>query len=270
MSTANLNTYERIIEHIFLKNYNEGDEEVCFARDDLALASKELNIPTPKNLGDVVYSFRYRNKLTTSITSTAPTGKHWVIRGRGKGLYSFSLVKSSPRIIPTPNRLITKIPDATPEIVLKYSLGDEQALLALVRYNRLIDTFLGISAYSLQNHLRTTVTEIGQVEIDELYVGIDDFGIQYIVPVQAKGGTDEIGILQIEQDIAVCRDKFPELSIRPIAAQFTDDCIVLFLLAVQDGELVVAKESHYKLVEHEDITNEDLNLYKSLKNQNDY
>src|SRR5271157_4057421 len=38
----------------------------------------------------------------------------------------------------------------------QYKFTDEQALLAKVRYTRLIDTFLGITAYSLQNHLRTT------------------------------------------------------------------------------------------------------------------
>ena len=53
------------------------------------------------------------------------------------------------------------------------AMSDEQALLAKVRYNRLIDVFLGLVAYSLQNHLRTTVTEMGQIEIDEIYVKLD-------------------------------------------------------------------------------------------------
>ena len=52
-------------------------------------------------------------------------------------------------------------------------MNDEQALLAKIRYNRLIDIFTGITCYSLQNHLRTTVPNIGQVEIDEIYIGID-------------------------------------------------------------------------------------------------
>ncbi len=59
------------------------------------------------------------------------------------------------------------------------------------------------------NHLRTTVRSIGQIEIDEIYVGIDKRGAQYGSPVQAKGHSDKIGIVQIEQDIAVCAAKFP-------------------------------------------------------------
>lgn len=82
------------------------------------------------------------------------------------------------------------IPDATPEIIRAYAMDDEQALLAILRYNRLIDTFLGLTTYSLQNHLRTTVKKIGQIEIDELYVGMDKRGCHYVIPVQAKGGKD--------------------------------------------------------------------------------
>ena len=79
--------------------------------------------------------------------------------------------------------LATKIPDATPSIVEKYALDDEQALLTKLRYNRLIDIFTGVTCYSLQNHLRTTVPGIGQVETDEIYVGVDKLGRQFVFPV---------------------------------------------------------------------------------------
>ena len=63
------------------------------------------------------------------------------------------------------------LPNATPEIVLRYAPGDEQALLAKLRYNRLIDVFLGIKAYFLQNHWRTSIRAARgrtQIEIDEI------------------------------------------------------------------------------------------------------
>ena len=80
-----------------------------------------------------------------------------------------------------PNKLLaeTKIPDATPGVITMYALGDEQALLAKLRYNRLIDIFTGVACYSLQSHLRTTVPNIGQVETDEIYIGIDRRGAHY-------------------------------------------------------------------------------------------
>ncbi len=87
-------------------------------------------------------------------------------------------------------------------MIARYALSDEQALLAKIRYNRLIDLFTGLTCYSLQNHLRTAVKNVGQVETDEIYVGLDKRGAHFILPVQAKGKREKIGIVQIEQDIA--------------------------------------------------------------------
>ncbi len=110
----------------------------------------------------------------------------------GRSKYRFKLFKEA-RIVPNQNLVSVGIPDATPEVIRAYKLDDEQALLAIVRYNRLIDTFLGLTTFSLQNHLRTTVEGIGQIEIDELYVGLDKRGCHYVIPVQAKGGKDQSG-----------------------------------------------------------------------------
>jgi len=168
------------------------------------------------------------------------------------------------RITPNPILLAIKIPDATPEIVLKHSLSDEQALLALVRYNRLIDLFFGVVAYSLQNHLRTTVKNIGQIEIDEIYAAVDQHGRQFIIPVQAKGGSDQISVVQSNQDIACCEQKFPSLICRAVSAQFlSDDTIALFELATDGDEIKIAKEQHYRLVEADSISDKDLSAYRS-------
>nr|VFK40547.1 MAG: hypothetical protein BECKSD772F_GA0070984_106215 [Candidatus Kentron sp. SD]VFK46059.1 MAG: hypothetical protein BECKSD772E_GA0070983_106614 [Candidatus Kentron sp. SD]VFK79237.1 MAG: hypothetical protein BECKSD772D_GA0070982_104117 [Candidatus Kentron sp. SD] len=63
---------------------------------------------------------------------------------------------------------------------------------------------VGLATYSLQNHLRTTVRDIGQVEIDEICVGIDKRGAQFVLPVQAKGGADQLSVVQAKQDMAYC------------------------------------------------------------------
>ena len=121
--------------------------------------------------------------------------------------------------------------------------------MAVVRYNRLIDTFLGLTTYSLQNHLRTSVKGIGQIEIDELYIGLDKRGCHYVIPVQAKGGSDKIGVVQTTQDIQFAQQKFPGLRCRAIAAQFMPGSVVaLFELTLQDEEVRVVDERHYKLV----------------------
>ncbi len=211
--------YTGILVSIFQNHYQAGMSSFEFERSELETAAKQLKVELPKNLGDLIYSFRYRTAMPEAIAKTAPTGQEWVILAAGRGIYRMQLRKIS-RIVPNPNLYQIKIPDATPEIIAKYALGDEQALLAKVRYNRLIDIFLRVTAYSLQNHLRTTVPGMGQIETDELYVGVRNTGQQFIIPVQAKGGNDQIGIVQVEQDLALCGHAFPHLTPRLIAVQF--------------------------------------------------
>jgi hypothetical protein len=158
----------------------------------------------------------------------------------------------------------TKVPDATPGVVSRYALSDEQALLAKLRYNRLVDIFTGVTCYSIQNHLRTTVSGIGQVETDEVYIGLDKRGAHYVLPIQAKGGADELGVVQVEQDMALCEERFPGLLCRPIGAQFMQsDVIALFEFDLDEEQGVVKlAERHYKLVPQEDLTEAELQKYR--------
>ena len=115
--------------------------------------------------------------------------------------------------------------------------------------------------------MRTTVSSIGQIETDEIYVGVDKRGAHYILPVQAKGKADQIGVVQIEQDLALCDEKFPELVARPIAAQFMDeDSIALFEFGRDtDGAVVKLAERHYRLVPEHEMSIEDLQLYRNRR-----
>lgn len=262
MAAVKPNRYSTMIEAIFHASYRSGAEEVAFERDDFIRYAKELNIELPRNLGDIIYSFRYRTTLPQSILDTAPSGKTWIIRSAGRGRYRFELVADTP-LAPNPNLAVTKVPDAAPGIIAKYAFSDEQAVLALARYNRLIDIFLGIACYSLQNHLRTTVRGLGQVETDEIYVGLDRNGAHYVVPVQAKGGSDRLSRIQIEQDMAVCAEKLPALICRPVGLQLMRrDFIALFLFEQDGQDIRVAKESHYHLVPADAVTDEDLMRYR--------
>jgi hypothetical protein len=255
------NRYSAIVGTIFKRHYKPGMAQVEFSRDEFEEIAKSLGIALPKNLGDAIYSFRFRTALPPEIVDTASKGMEWGIELAGKGVYRFRL-GTLIRIVPRPDLIAIKIPDATPEIVSSYALSDEQALLAKVRYNRLIDIFLGIATYSLQNHLRTTVSGIGQIEVDEIYVGVNRNGQQFVIPVQAKGGTDQLGVTQTRQDVACCVQKFPGLTCRPISAQFmAGGVIALFELTLEGEDVKVVEEKHYRLVPSEEIGEEDLRSY---------
>ncbi|HLY32757.1 MAG TPA: hypothetical protein VKQ36_17170, partial [Ktedonobacterales bacterium] len=66
-SSAKPNRYSQIVEHIFFHRYQEGARVIEFTRDDLVQTAQELGISPPKNLGDILYSFRYRGALPATI-----------------------------------------------------------------------------------------------------------------------------------------------------------------------------------------------------------
>ena len=163
------NRYKRIIENIFFRHYSDGITEFVFLRKELEDCAHDLGFDPIKNIGDVFYYFRYREELPQRILETQYDDREWVIAGAGDGKYRFKLFKGT-RISPKEDISVINLPDATPELIHAYALNDEQSLLAIVRYNRLIDIFLDLTCYSLQSHLRTRVREMGQIEIDEIYI----------------------------------------------------------------------------------------------------
>jgi hypothetical protein len=257
------NSYARLLEAIFAAAYRDGATVVEFAREDIVTTAERLGIRIPKNLGDVIYTFRYRADYPEAIKARAPEGKVWTIEGIGNARYAF--VATSPgsaTILPNPHLVETRIPNATPGVIELYALSDEQALLAKLRYNRLLDIFTGASCYSLQSHLRTKIKSIGQVETDEVYVGIDKRGAHFVFPVQAKGGRDSINIVQIKQDLAMCEARFPNATCRAIAAQFMEENLIAMFEFIETQQGVgLASEKHYRLVPPKSMTPEEIRDY---------
>ena len=81
--------YDALIEKIFFDHYRKGESEFKFARTELESAAESLDIDLPKNLGDVIYSYRFRKDLPKPVTATQPDGMEWVIelarRTSGRG-----------------------------------------------------------------------------------------------------------------------------------------------------------------------------------------
>ena len=120
MTTSKAKTaqYESIIVHIFQKQWKKGVEDFEFHRDEMVEAAAATGVERPDNLGDVIYSFKFRKTLPASILRTAPKGKSWILEGAGSGRYRFRLVKLGGTIFkPREDIAAVKIPDATPEII---------------------------------------------------------------------------------------------------------------------------------------------------------
>ena len=174
--------------------------------------------------------------------------------------------RDTGNITPSPVKYRLSLADETPSVVARYIRDEKHLLLAKVRHNRLIDRFFNTVATSIQQHVRDQLPGFGQIEIDEVYVAVNNTGNQFEIPVQANGGSDQIGIVQVMQDLALCRKAFPLLTPRLVAVQFvkdeTGETIVMFELIEKDGELLVADEKQYRLVPANQIGEEDLANYR--------
>ncbi len=208
--------YDRIITKLFNSKFKEGITEIDFTKDELVAIARKLKIAL-RNPPDVVYTYRSRANLPESIIKTG----NWVIKPKGKGRFSFQKSKRKPFVDIQEGLYAIEIPNALPEIVEKHGSKDEQALLSAIRYNRLVDIFTEITCFHLQSHIRTTIESEGQIEIDDLYVGVDTDGIEYILPLEAKSSDDrdKLGWIQISNMVKFARQNFPKLKCRPIAAK---------------------------------------------------
>jgi hypothetical protein len=277
--------YKNIIVEVFRNHYSRKTTRFVVSRPELVAAAarhglkfseKDDEESAAKNVGDVIYTFRFRRQFPPEILETAPPGKMWIIVGAGDALYEFRLI-TKPMLDPDPGLFVTKVHDATPEIVRRFALGDEQATLARVRYNRLVDMFCKCVAYSLQNHLRTNIKGIGQIEIDELYVGSDRQGEHFIIPVQVKRAKDKLGVSQLLQDLEYCKVNHPTLTPRALGAQTLTtkegaerfDLLALFEFESRDtgDDVIICKraERHFCLLPYEKINDDDFRRGKERK-----
>ncbi|MGH8556001.1 MAG: hypothetical protein ACRESZ_00795, partial [Methylococcales bacterium] len=81
--------YKALIEKVFFDRYKTGEQIVYFEREEMVTAADELGIRLPKNLGDVVYSIRYRTPMPDGILKIQPKGMEWIIEGAGRSKYVF-------------------------------------------------------------------------------------------------------------------------------------------------------------------------------------
>jgi hypothetical protein len=163
-----------------------------------------------KNVPDIIYTYRARAELPGEILEHG----NFAIIGRGKGLYAF--VK-----IPRPNRIRlpddmerSALKDALPKWVKPYMSKDEQGMLTSVSVNNLVLRHLRLKrAFRLQSHLRMSVDEYGQVEVDEVYLGKSQDGTHVGIAVEAKDQRDDdlLNISQLFGANRALRQLFPKI-----------------------------------------------------------
>jgi hypothetical protein len=219
--TRRLARYKRTIEEVFRRHHSEGAERLVFKKDELEEIGREHGIPS-KNIPDIVYTYRSRKPLPDSILAKG----NWAIEGAGRGVYAFRLLQNPPHIeIRFEEYSPVDIYNAIPEVVEGLLRQDEQSLLTRILYNRLIDIFTGLTCFHIQNHYRSFVTGLGEVELDALYVGVDKTGTLFVLPIEAKSRAESemIGRIQVSQMAKLVRQDFGELRRRILAVKALAD-----------------------------------------------
>lgn len=230
----------QVIERIFEAIFVSGQTNLPIEHSVFRELASNLRLANYSDLDDVFATYRSGRELPKEISASAPEGYEWVIECGDTGLFAFSL-KRSLELFPDEITLVT-IPDSTHSLVAQYASSDLLAMLARIRYNRLVDLLSGVISFYLQSYVR----EVGQAETDDLYVGIDRRGNHCVFPVIAIGLSETVPRSLIEYTFAMCRARFPTLVAKPIGAIKTDvNTIALFEFGYVQSELVVKNKRHY-------------------------
>jgi hypothetical protein len=141
-------------------------------------------------------------------------------------VYAFRLLQNPPHFeIPFEDYAPVDIYNAIPEVVEGLLRQDEQSLLTRILYNRLVDIFTSLTCFHIQNHYRSFVSGMGEVELDALYVGVDKTGALFVLPVEAKSQAESemIGRIQVSQMAKLVRQDFAQLHRRILAVKALAD-----------------------------------------------
>lgn len=213
-----------------VRRFRESDSQrVEFTVRDVRQVADDLGIEIG-NAPDLVYRMRARTRLPDDILDMGFT----ILRGVGRGRYALEV--GGEAVVHLPEHEILDHNDQTPLPVrrlLPEDLADldEQGLLTMVSYCKLLDHFTGLTVYRLRSHVRKSVPNVGQAEMDEIDVGVAlrDDDVPVVFPIEAKAADEVVNRVQIATAVSYCQTYFPGHQIRPIVVKLTYDGVMHFL-----------------------------------------
>lgn len=254
--------YKAIVEQVFLANLRQGARDVDFCEAEIKQAAKKLGIRVRGGPRAMVSSFRDPDTLPQSVRERAPRGHIWLIRSAGQSRYRF--VATRKFMIPPREMLaVTHLVSCSPDLVTKFALDEKQVLLSILRYDRLIDVFAGMSCYCLQGSSVAISGSVEQPNADAIYIGVDRSGAPRVFPVHASGRGQRLSVTQIERSVVLCSRLFPSLACAAIGAQLMPDgLIALRWFQTTENGLGLIEERHYRLMSPNTVTSECLSTYR--------
>jgi hypothetical protein len=221
--------YVPILRDIVRRKYTPGTQRIEFTKQEVEDVAAGLGLKLG-NAADVIYRMRSRTRLPDDILDLGFT----ILRGVGRGRYVLEV--GGEALVHLPEHNVFEHNDQTPLPVrrlLPENLAelDEQGLLTIVSYCKLLDHFTGLTVYRLRSHVRKSVPGVGQAELDEIDVGVAlrDDDTPVVFPIEAKAADEVINRVQIASAVAYCETYFVGHEIRPIVVKLTYDGVLHFL-----------------------------------------
>jgi hypothetical protein len=260
----NSRVYGPILLHIFNARWRQGAATVLFTLDDVRTAAETLKLEI-RNPADLIYRMRSRTVLPKEILDKG----FYILRAIGRGRYQFE--KGSSTIFTPLTSEIMEALDLTPLPVRrllpeKLADMDEQAVLTIASYCKILDHFTGLTVYRLRSHVRKSVPGIGQAELDAIDVGVAlrDDEMPVVFPVEAKAAPDALNRVQIFNMVQYATHYFPGMIIRPLAIKVDEDSalhVMEFNVAAKAADLKVVKSASYALV----LSEQQMNLLRATR-----
>jgi hypothetical protein len=258
----NSRVYVPILVDIFQRKYQDGDEIVEFTLDEVRETAERLDIKI-RNPSDLIYRMKSRTKLPSEILDKG----FKIIKIVKKGVYQFQLGEST--IVDLTRENVFQIQDTTPVAVRRFleeklSEIDEQGLLTIIHYCDLLSHFTGLKIYRLKSHVRKSIVNIGQVEVDEVDIGIglDSLETPIIFPIEAKSASDPLNWTQIANQVNFSKQLFLNYVIRPIGIKVDYDSllhIIEFTPEMEANKIKIKNSATYNLI----LSEEQINAIRS-------
>jgi hypothetical protein len=141
----NSKLYVPVLLRVFHDKYRDGDTSVEFTLDDLRAAAAALDL-IGRNFADVIYRMRSRTILPKAILDKG----FYILRAVGRGKYRLEIAENT--VFDLPDGDVQDALDLTPLPVRRLlpreiANIDEQGLLTMIGYCKLLDHFTGLQVY---------------------------------------------------------------------------------------------------------------------------
>ncbi len=241
---ANGGVYRSIMLFVFRNaTHDPTTGDLLFTQADLRKAAERLNLEV-RNFPDLTYNLRSRSPLPPEIVAAGYTTI--AIRGRGK----YALVTAADKVeVPSETDVLQVSTKPIPVAIRDILGADEQGILSAMRYMDLVSDFMGTRAYHLQGHLRTSGSFGQQVEADDVWVAQYGDKSRSILPIEAKGPRERLGLHQMMSTVDAVLKKIPGFPVVPLAVQLEANGLVAlieFAYRVADNTITQVVPTRFK------------------------